>query len=467
MKVTVVGLGYVGLVTSAGLATWGHRVTGVDASRSRLKVLAGGELPFFEPGLDDLVLSAAQADRLRFTDPSSDAMTAADVVITAVGTHDGNGGWQTAAMETCLNQVVPHLRDDAVLVVRSTLPPDYVRSLGDMVAALRHDVGRPMIPVLLNPEFTREGRAILDFMQPDRLVFGIVHDPDGEGEARLRALYSSADAPVLVMPAMDAAFAKLGANLFRATKISFANELARLCDAHGAVVDNVVAAMSYDARIGGEFLRPGVGFGGSCLPHQVSMTVKSASIAGVPSLLLAAVWEVNQAQRELFVERLDDLLGGLRGRRIAILGLAFKADTDDLRDAPSLTIARRLIDDGADVIAYDPMAKAREHATSLIPGLRVAETAARALAGADVAALVTDWPEFSQLDWASIGSRMRRRVVLDGRNALNPSDVTAAGFKYVAFGRGGPVGQPMVTHLDGVEAEPTLGALPIPSYSNA
>lgn len=467
MKVTVVGLGYVGLVTSAGLATWGHRVTGVDASQSRLEILTSGALPFFEPGLDELAASAAQAGRLRYTDASSVAMADADVVITAVGTHDGNGGWQTAAMDTCLNQVVPHLRDDAVLVVRSTLPPDYVRSLEAIVGSLRADVGRPMIPVMLNPEFTREGRAIADFMQPDRLVFGIVHDPDGTGQALLRALYGSAEAPVLCMPAMDAAFAKLGANLFLATKISFANELARLCDESGAVVDNVVAAMSYDARIGGEFLRPGVGFGGSCLPHQVSMTVKSAKNTGVPSPLLAAVWEVNQGQRELFVERLAGLLEGLQGRRIAILGLAFKADTDDVRDAPSLSIVRRLIDHGADVVAYDPMPQARGRAEELIPGLHVADTAAQALAGADVAALVTDWPEFSQLDWASLGSRMRRRIVLDGRNALDPVEVTAAGFEYVAFGRGGALRRPSVGRVSGVEVETTFSTLPVPSYPNA
>lgn len=464
MKVTVVGLGYVGLVTSAGLATWGHRVTGVDASRSRLDVLANGALPFFEPGLDDLVTSAAEAERLSFTDPSSRAMARADVVITAVGTHDGNGGWQTAAMDACLNQVVPHLRDDAVLVVRSTLPPEYVQSLRAMVASLRDDVGRPMIPVLLNPEFTREGRAIADFMHPDRLVFGIVHDPDGHGEALLRALYGAAHAPVLCMSAMDAAFAKLGANLFLATKISFVNELARLCDANGAVVDNVVAAMSYDARIGGQFLRPGVGFGGSCLPHQVSMTVKSATMAGVPSPLLAAVWEVNQAQRELFVESLSALLGGLVGRRIGLLGLAFKPDTDDLRDAPSLSIARRLLDGGAEVVAYDPMTRARERAAALIPGLHVVGSAAEALAGADVAALVTEWPEFRRLDWASLGFRMRRRIVLDGRNALDPDEVTAAGLEYVAFGRGGVSRERAVGRHGGFDAEPSLSTEPTPSY---
>jgi len=466
MNVTVAGLGYVGLVTSAGLAAWGHQVTGVDASSSRLQILASGALPFFEPGLDELVTSTAKVDRLHFTDASSEAMAGADVVFTAVGTHDGNGGWQTAAMDTCLNQVVPHLRDDAVLVVRSTLPPEYVRSLGAMVASLRNDLGRPMIPVLLNPEFTREGRAVADFMHPDRIVFGIVHDPDGTGQALLRAVYGLANAPVLCMPAMDAAFAKLGANLFLATKISFANELAGLCEANGAVVDNVVEAMSYDTRIGGQFLRPGVGFGGSCLPHQVSMTVKSASMAGVPSPLLAAVWEVNQAQRELFVTRLADLLGGLPGRRIALLGLAFKPDTDDLRDAPSLSIARRLLDGGAEILAYDPMPNARQRAAALTPGLRVADSAAEALAGADAAALVTEWPEFSRLDWALLGSRMRRRIVLDGRNALDPDGVTAAGLEYVAFGRGGVPRERAVVH-GGFDAESSLGTQPIPSYPNS
>ncbi len=469
MDVAVIGLGYVGLVTAGGLAAWGHRVTGVDASSRRLDALAGGSLPFFEPGLSDLVATAVPEGRLAFTASTEEAVIGADIVVTAVGTHDGNGGWQTATMDTCLIQVVPHLRDDAVLVVRSTLPPEYVRSLGSHVARLRAEVGKPMIPVLLNPEFTREGQAIADFMEPDRLVLGVVADQDGRGEARLRELYALVDAPVLVMPAIDAAFAKLGSNLFLATKISFANELARLCDAGGARIDHVVQAMAHDARIGGAFLRPGVGFGGSCLPHQVSMTVKAAEIASVPAPLLTAVWEVNRSQRTMFVDRLGDLLGGLSGRRIGLLGLTFKPDTDDLRDAPSLSIARGLIEAGATVTAYDPMPAARARAAEMVPGLRIVGSANEALDGADAAALVTEWPEFAELDWVGLHGRMRSHVVLDGRNALYPEQVTAAGFQYAAFGRGVTATfeahEPVAVKIEDMDIDGAVVDSPVPSYS--
>jgi UDPglucose 6-dehydrogenase len=219
MRVCVIGLGYVGLVTSAGLARWGNLVVGIDASDQRIDLLLKGDLPLFEPGLDELVATGVGAGLLRFAKPSPDVLADAEVVITAFGTHDGNGGWQTRTMNTCLMQVVPHLRDDAVLVVRSTLPPEYVGDLAAVVEDLRNEVRRPMIPVLLNPEFTREARAVRDFLEPDRIVLGVAHDIDGRGEARLRELYAAPDAPILTMAAVDAAFAKLGANLFLATKM--------------------------------------------------------------------------------------------------------------------------------------------------------------------------------------------------------------------------------------------------------
>ena len=239
------------------------------------------------------------------------------------------------------------------------------------------------------------------------------------------------------MSGIDAAFAKLGANLFLATKISFVNELARLCDAYGASVDRVVESMAYDGRIGGRFLRPGVGFGGSCLPHQVTMTVRSAALAGVPSPLLAAVDEINHRQRMEFVERIGDILGGgLEGTRIALLGLTFKPFTDDLRDAPSLSIAARLIEEGAHVVAYDPMPSARRRVSEVMPVVEVVDTALAALEGADAAALVTEWPEFVELDWSMVSRVMRRAVIADGRGALQQDLLTQMGFDYVAFGRG-------------------------------
>jgi UDPglucose 6-dehydrogenase len=430
-------LGYVGLVTGACLAEWGHDVTGIDADPKRLGALREGRMPFHEPRLPELVADGIAHGKLTFTDDLKAASETADMVIVAVGTHDGNGGWQTDTVRAALADIVPAMPDEATLVVRSTLPPDFIRQLPALVSGRRTAHGRGPIPVMLNPEFTREGRAVRDYQQPDRIVLGVVSDPDGHGEAALRELYHSAAAPIVVMGAIDAAITKLAANLFLATKISFANELAEICDAFGADVATVVDGMSYDTRIGGSFLRAGVGFGGSCLPNQVSMTIRTAAQVGVDTPLLTAVDTVNHRRRSQVVERAADLLDGtVRGRRVALLGLTFKPDTDDLRDAPALTIATELIEGGASVVAYDPMGSARERSAKLVPGLEIATASSDALAGADIAILVTEWPEFVELDWAAVGATMRRRVLIDGRNVLAGDRLAAEGFAYSSFGRG-------------------------------
>jgi len=252
----------------------------------------------------------------------------------------------------------------------------------------------------------------------------------------LHELYAGTSAPKLQLRGTDAAFAKLGSNLFLATKISFANELATLCEAYGADVESVVEAMAYDSRIGGRFLRAGAGFGGSCLPHQVTMTVRTARLAGIPSPLLQAVDEVNHGQRERVVEKLRTLLEDqLAGRRIAMLGIAFKPHTDDVRDAPSLTIAARLIALGAEVVVYDPMPRAVERATTAVAGLHVAGSAMEALQGADAVALVTEWPEFLAIDWPRARESMRGRAIVDARNVLSPIELRSLGFAYSGFGR--------------------------------
>jgi UDPglucose 6-dehydrogenase len=437
VRATVIGLGYVGLVTAACLSEWGHEVVGVDGDDGRLDDLDAGRMPIHEPGLEDLVAQGVAAGRLRFSAPSSSAVASAQVVFVAVGTHDGNGGWQTATIRGALASIVPDMADDSTLVVRSTLPPDFIRQLPWIVNAIRQEAGRRPIPVMTNPEFTREGTAVRDFLEPDRVVIGVGDDPHGRGESMLRKVYRSVEAPVLVMSATDAALTKLGANLFLATKISFANELAQLCDAYGADISQVVAGMSHDTRIGGSFLRPGIGFGGSCLPHQVSMTVRDSAAIGLTTPLFAAVDEVNHRQRQSFVDRLTIAAGGLEGARIALLGLTFKPDTDDLREAPSLDIANLLIERGATVVAYDPMPTARERAAAMVPGLVVVDRAMKAIVGADAIGLVTEWPEFSRLAWAAVAKAVRRRVIVDGRNALQPDVLVAAGFDYVGFGRDG------------------------------
>jgi UDPglucose 6-dehydrogenase len=435
VRISVLGLGYVGLVTAACTAKWGNHVVGVDSDAERVRALEAGEVPIFEPNLSELVAEGLAAGRLRVGSDAVAAVVDADLVMVAVGTHDGNGGWQSKTLRGCLTTVVPHLGDDAVLVIRSTIPPGSLAQLHDDVRRLRLAAGRPPVALLCNPEFTREGSAVHDFLCPDRVVIGVLDDPDARGRERMAELYAPVDAPKLVLDGVDALLSKLGANLFLATKISFANELARLCDAFGARVEEVTRAMSYDTRIGGGFLRAGVGYGGSCLPNQVSMMAKDAAALGVPTPLLSAVKTVNERQRDALIDHLDRLLAGVDAKRIALLGLSFKPDTDDLRDAPSLDIAARLIRAGATVVAYDPMESARTKAARIVEGLEISASAAEACDGADAIALVTEWPEFSRLDWAATGARMRRRVVVDGRNALPEDAIRAAGFRYAAFGR--------------------------------
>lgn len=439
MRVVVIGLGYVGLVTAACVAEWGHRVTGIEADRRRLAELGQARLPFHEPGLDTLLVRGMLRRRLRVGDLDDvpNAVARGDLVVMAVGTHDSNGGWQTETMRHALETVVPSLRPGSVLVIRSTLPPEFILQLPELVAHLRGVEEPPDVSILLNPEFTQEGKAVDDFMRPSRVVCGVIHDPDGIGIERLRQLYAPSAAPFLVMTGIDAAFAKLGANLFLATKISFANELAALSEAYGARVDEVVRAMSFDPRIGSSFLGAGIGFGGSCLPHQVTMTVKTSRLAGTPAPLLTAVDEINRGQPARLVRYLDEMLPpGVQGRRVALLGLTFKPHTDDIRDAPSLAIARLLLERGAKVVAYDPMERARRQSAAAVHDLRVTDDPFAALRRADAVALLTEWPELCSLDWRRAAHLMRGRVVVDGRNALDPETLAAAGLAYAGFGRG-------------------------------
>lgn len=436
MKVSVVGQGYVGLVTAAGAAEWGHEVFGVERLDERLNALQAGQVPFHEPALGELVETHQASGRLRFTADGKSAAARSELVFVAVGTVDADQHWETRTIRACLADVVPHVPDHGAVVVRSTCPPEFISELATYVDDLRRRAGRGSIAVMLNPEFTKEGTAVQDFLEPDRVVIGVASDPDGRGEALLREFYATVEAPILVLSAMDAILAKLGANLFLATKISFANELAALCDLYGSRIERVVEGMAHDPRIGGSFLRAGIGFGGSCLPHQVTMTVHEARALGHDTPLLAAVDEINLRQKMTFVDRIEVLAGGLAGRRIALLGLTFKPHTDDLRAAPALDIASMLIDRGATVVAYDPMEPARRRARTLIPRLQVVSTALEALSDADAVALTTEWPEFGTLPWAQLANVVRGRIVVDGRNALDPEVLVDAGFVYSSFGRG-------------------------------
>lgn len=458
MKIAGVGQGYVGLVTAAGAAEWGHEVVGVEIDPQRLLRLQAGICPIYEPGLAELVATHMESGRLTFTADTAAAVASAKIVYVAVATTDAEGVWDFGTMRRCLTGLVPLMDDDSVLVIRSTCPPQLVKELIPLVRELRMTAGREPLALAFNPEFTREGTAVHDFLEPDRVILGIATDPTGSGEAALRQMYATVDAPLLVMGAVDAMLSKLAANLYLATKISFANELAALCDLHGSRVERVVEGMSYDPRIGGSFLRAGIGFGGSCLPHQVRMTVADADALGLDVPLLTAVDSINARQRTTFVDRLEKLVGGLDGRRIALLGLTFKPHTDDLRAAPGLDIARDLLARGATVVAYDPMESARHKAAAMIDGLSVVDSAMDALAGADAVGLVTEWPEFVALPWSEVGDVVGRRLIVDGRNALDPEVMAEAGFVYSAFGRGRPEARLDATAPTAVESFVDVGS---------
>src|SRR3954452_11867817 len=298
MRISVVGLGYVGLVTAAGAAEWGNEVIGFDADPARNAAVGESKPPFHEPGLDQSLRRATAAGCFSVADDIESAVASAEVVFIAVGTHDGDGGWQTTTLRSCLELVVPAVADGATVVIRSTLPPAFIDNVPAIVRGLRSAAGREHVPVLLNSEFTKEGTAVRDFLEPDRVVIGRIDDPDGSGVGALRRFYTRVTSPILDLDGRDACLAKLGANLFLATKISFANELAELCEQYGGTVDHVVEAMAHDRRIGGQFLRPGVGFGGSCLPHQVTMTIREGRSQGIAPPLLRAVETINAEQRE-------------------------------------------------------------------------------------------------------------------------------------------------------------------------
>jgi UDPglucose 6-dehydrogenase len=436
LRVTVVGQGYVGLVTAGGAAAWGHEVTGVEVQPERLHALQAGLAPFHEPGLADLIEEHLAGGLLAFTDHGAEAAATSKLTFVAVGTIDPSQRWDMNTMRAALASVVPHIPDDGAVVVRSTCPPDFVAQLPTFVDGIREQAGRSPIAVMLNPEFTKEGTAVRDFLNPDRVVLGVASDPRGRGTSLLREFYAKVTTPVLVLDAIDASLSKLGANLFLATKISFANELASLCDLYGSQIERVVEGMAYDPRIGGSFLRAGIGFGGSCLPDQVTMTVRDAVARGHETPLLAAVDLINARQRSAFADRIDSLLGGAAGQRVALLGLTFKPHTDDLRAAPSLDIARALIAMGANVVAFDPMEAARRRAQIEVEGLEVVDDAISAMTGADAIGLVTEWPEFVSLPWRTVARLVARRIVVDGRNALDADAIVDAGFIYSSFGRG-------------------------------
>jgi UDPglucose 6-dehydrogenase len=420
--VGVIGVGWVGLVTAACFAELGHKVIARDIVPEKVEALSRGDVTIHEPGLTEMI--KRNLERITFTTDMDELLDGARLLFTCVDTPPTYSG---DADLSRVRSVVADLPEDSdhVLVMKSTVPAGTGESI-------RRDM--PGLAYVSCPEFLKEGTAVEDFMHPDRVVIGA--DPgDEEAADAVAALYAplGEEGEILRTDVASAEMIKLASNAFLATKISFINEIANVCEEVGADVGEVARGMGTDTRIGKSFLRAGIGYGGSCFPKDVSALKMLAGNTGYHFQLLTSVIEVNELQKRRVVGKLEKHLGSLIGKRIALLGLAFKPDTDDMREASSLVLSARLQGEGAEVVAYDPVAV--ERASEMLTAVEMAASAMAALDGADAAVLVTEWAEFRDLDWAAAAATMTRPLVVDGRNYLDPDALAAAGFEYEGIGR--------------------------------
>jgi UDPglucose 6-dehydrogenase len=434
MKIAIIGGGYVGLVSGACFAEFGVSVAVVEADAAKRQMLLNGEIPIYEPGLDRLVAENMAAGRLAFPATLQEGIAEAEAIFIAVGTpaRRGDGHADLTYVFAAAEQVVLALGHPAVLVTKSTVPVGTGRKIAELAHRLRPDLA---IDVASNPEFLREGSAITDFMRPDRVVVGTQSERAREVLRQLyRPLYLL-ETPLVFTSLETAEVIKYAANGFLAMKITFINEMADLCEKVGADVNDVARGIGLDGRIGKKFLHAGPGFGGSCFPKDTLALMRIAEEAGAPSRLIQSVVAVNDMRKNAMAARVVAACGGdVRGLRIAVLGLAFKPETDDMRDAPSLPLIQGLVSRGASVVAFDPEAMAS--AKPLLPAEVVfTRGVAEALEGADALVLVTEWNEFRAISPAQLKKRMRGRVVVDLRNVFDPKAMHEAGFAYEGIGR--------------------------------
>lgn len=432
MRIAVYGMGYLGATHAACMAALGHDVLGVEIDTARLEKLRCGELPFYEPGLTELLQSSIGTGRLHFTDSYFEGAAWSGVHFIAVGTPQKKGefGADLKYVDAVVETLVPLLDRDALLIGKSTVPVGTAARLASRAAELAEDV---TVEVCWNPEFLREGFAIEDTLHPDRVVIGV--SPGGSGAEVLQQVYAqllAEDIPLIVTDLASAELVKAAANAFLATKISFINAIAEVCDAAGADVNHVADALGHDARIGRRFLNAGLGFGGGCLPKDIRSFMARAGELGADHALtfLREVDSINMRRRSRMVEIARESCGSLLGARVAVLGAAFKPDSDDVRDSPALNVAGQIQLQGADVTVYDP--RAIENSRRIFPTLDYAASALDACDGADIVLVLTEWSEFVGLDPDVVSSRTRGRTVVDGRHCLPRGKWEAAGWRYLA-----------------------------------
>ncbi len=424
-KIAIIGTGYVGLTTGACLAHLGHTVVCADIVQEKVDALSRGEIPILEAGLDDLVREGIRSNQLSFVMGAANAVTDAEFIYLCVPTpQGGDGSADLSYIQEAAAEIAPHLLSEAIVINKSTVP------VGSTLVVERA-LGRSDISVVSNPEFLREGSAVHDFLNPDRVVIGA----EDQGAAiRVAGLYLGLAAPLQVTDPASAETIKYASNAFLATKISFVNAIAAVCEAVGADVNDVVLGMGYDKRIGNAFLRPGPGWGGSCFPKDSHALVKIAEDAGYDFGLLKGVIDVNEDQFERVTNKIERMAGGsVDGKIVAVWGLTFKARTDDLRDSPSLDIIGRLLSRGAVVQAYDPSGP--DGTDSRLTGIDVVADPYAAVAGAEVLAILTEWDEFKWLDFDKVGEAMAAKRVVDGRNLVDRTGLRRRGFDYEGIGR--------------------------------
>ncbi|RMH53026.1 MAG: UDP-glucose/GDP-mannose dehydrogenase family protein [Zetaproteobacteria bacterium] len=434
MKVVMIGAGYVGLVSGSCFAEFGAEVVCIDVAEAKIAALKSGRIPIYEPGLDDLVARNVAAGRLAFSTELAGEVGDADLIFMAVGTptRRGDGHADLQYLYAAAERLAPHLSGYTVIVDKSTVPVGTAREVARII---RQHNPTADFDVASNPEFLREGAAINDFMHPDRVVIGV---DSPRAEARLRALYrplNLRETPLLITDLESAELIKYASNAFLAIKISFINELSALCEQVGADVHAVAKGMGMDGRIGSKFLHPGPGYGGSCFPKDTLALLRTAQEHGVSLRLVSAAIEANAAQKARMIRKIRTALGGSEaGRTIAVLGLAFKPETDDMRDAPALSILPALMEKGAAIRAHDP--QAMDEAAELLPeGVTFCQGPYEAARDADALVLMTEWNAYRNLDLARLGASMRRRIMIDLRNVYSAEIAREHGFRYASVGR--------------------------------
>ncbi|MGG3477114.1 UDP-glucose/GDP-mannose dehydrogenase family protein [Peribacillus frigoritolerans] len=431
MKIAVLGTGYVGLSTGVCLSEIGHNVICIDTDEQKIISLRQGISPIYEPGLENLLIQNAAAGRLRFTTSHREALNGAEIIIIAVGTPQmEDGGADLSYIVQAAKDIAANLVQSSVVVIKSTVPVgtnDFIKSIIE-----EHCNDNVTFNMVSNPEFLRQGSAVMDTMQADRIIIGSEND---EAVKKVQEMYRPLNVPFILTSIRSAEMIKYASNAFLATKISFINEVANLCGVVGADVKDVAKGMGKDKRIGEAFLQPGIGYGGSCFPKDVKALLHTANLNGVHFSLLKETVAINDFQQELLVTKAINRLGDLKGKKVAMLGLAFKPETDDMREAPSIKIARSLTKLGAEVVAYDPVAV--DNAKNILGDtIRFASTVREAAVNADAVFIVTEWKEFRLLDLKTLMTTMRRPIVFDGRNCLEEDRIRACKkIEYYPIGR--------------------------------